>query len=100
MAGRSLELSGGGNRVTVQRLPIENVHAKLGRMTIVESIANDLRTLPNDKLVEVARYVRELVPEAARRQREALGRALGCLDEETGRILEQALNECRQVPGE
>ena len=69
-------------------------------MTVVESIANDLRTLPNAKLVEVARYVRELVPEAARRQREALGGALGCLDEETGQVFERALAECRELPGE
>jgi hypothetical protein len=69
-------------------------------MTLVESIANDLRTLPNAKLVEVARYVRELVPEASRRQREALGGALGCLDENSGEIFEQAMAECWQVPGE
>ena len=67
-------------------------------MTIVESITNDLRQLPNAQLVEVARYVRELVPEVSRRQREALGRVLGCLDEETGRVFEDAMEDSRQVP--
>jgi len=67
-------------------------------MTIIESITNDLRELPNARLVEVARYVRELVPEASRRQREALGQTFGCLDEETGLALEEALEGSRRVP--
>ncbi len=66
-------------------------------MTLVESITNDLRELPNSKLVEVARMVRELVPEASRRQREALGKSFGCLDDETARVFEDALAESRHI---
>ncbi|HUF62742.1 MAG TPA: hypothetical protein VMN36_11755 [Verrucomicrobiales bacterium] len=62
-------------------------------MTLVESIANDLRDLPNAKLVEVARFVRELVPEASRRQREALAKLKGAMGDEAGLAIEEALKE-------
>ena len=60
-------------------------------MTLVESIVNDLRELPNAKLVEVARFVRELVPEASRRQREALAKLKGVMSDEAGQAIQEAL---------
>ena len=71
-------------------------------MTIVESISSDLKELSNAKLLKVARFVRELEPdtETLRRQREALDRTFGCLDEETGRIFDEALAGSRQIPDE
>jgi len=67
-------------------------------VTIVESITKNLEGLPNSKLVEVARFVRELVPEAVRRQREALASTHGCLDEEAGKVFEEALAGARRLP--
>jgi hypothetical protein len=65
-------------------------------VNIVESITKNLEGLPNSKLVEVARFVRELVPEAVKRQREALARTYGCLDEDTGKAFEEALADARR----
>jgi hypothetical protein len=69
-------------------------------MTLVESITRDLYNIPNDKLVEVARLVRDLVPEAVKRQRQALKQLHGCLDEQTGKAFEEALAYSRRLPGE
>jgi hypothetical protein len=69
-------------------------------MTLVESITRDLHRIPNDKLVEVARLVRELVPETVMRQRQALKQLHGCLDEEAGKAFEEALASSRRLPGE
>jgi hypothetical protein len=60
-------------------------------MTIVESITRDLQSLPTAKLVEVARFVRDLVPEAVKQQREALAASFGCMDDETGEAFEAAV---------
>ncbi|MEM9481183.1 MAG: hypothetical protein AAGA58_16140 [Verrucomicrobiota bacterium] len=62
-------------------------------MTIVESITNDLNELPNSKLVDVARYVRDLVPEASRRQRKALDELHGTISDESAKALNDALAE-------
>lgn len=67
-------------------------------MTLAESINENLRDLPDHKLVEIARFVRELVPEAVKRQRKALKALHGCIDEETARVLEEALAGSRQLP--
>jgi len=60
-------------------------------MTLVESITRDLHCLPNAKLVEVARFISELVPQVAERQREALAESYGCMDDEQGEAFEQAV---------
>lgn len=60
-------------------------------MTLVESITRNLRELPNAKLVEVARIVGELVPEAVQRQRRGLAESFGCLDEREGEAFERSV---------
>ena len=67
---------------------------------MVEAITRDLHRIPDAKLVEVARLVRELVPESIQRQREGLKAVHGCLDEETGKIFEEALAGARELPEE
>lgn len=66
-------------------------------MTLVETITQDLHRIPDAKLVEVARLVRELVPEAIQRQREGLKAVHGCMDEKTAKVFEEALAGARQV---
>jgi hypothetical protein len=60
-------------------------------MTLVESITKELHGLPNAKLVEVARFVGELGPEIAKRQRKALADSFGCMDDEQGEAFEAAV---------
>ncbi len=60
-------------------------------MTLLESITRDLYQLPNSKLVEVARLVSELVPQAAERQRQALANSYGCMEDEQGEAFEKAV---------
>ena len=60
-------------------------------MTLVESITKELHGLPNSKLVEVARFLSELAPQAAARQREALAQSFGCMDDEDGEAFEAAV---------
>jgi len=67
-------------------------------VTLTEAINKNLRDLPDSKLVEVARYVRDLVPEAVKRQRKALRALHGCLDDETAKVSEAALDGSRQLP--
>lgn len=67
-------------------------------MTLTESINKNLRELPDHKLVEVARFVRDLVPEAVKRQRKALRALHGSLDEETAKVLDEAVSASRQLP--
>jgi len=67
-------------------------------VTLTESINKNLQDLPENKLVEVARLVRDLVPEAVIRQRKALKDLHGCLDEETAKVFEEALAGARQLP--
>ena len=67
-------------------------------MTLTESINKNLQDLPDNKLVEVARFVRDLVPEAVKRQRKALKAFHGCPDEETAKVFEEALAGSRQLP--
>lgn len=62
-------------------------------MTLVESITRDLHQLPNSKLVEVARFVSELVPQIAERQRQALAESYGCMDGKEGEAFERAVLE-------
>ncbi|MGK0186171.1 MAG: hypothetical protein ACI9R3_001954 [Verrucomicrobiales bacterium] len=47
--------------------------------------------MPTAKLVEVARFVSELVPEVAQRQRQALADSYGCMNDEQGEIFEAAV---------
>jgi len=60
-------------------------------MTLVESITRELYQMPSAKLVEVARFVSELVPEVAARQRRALADSYGCMDGEDGEAFERAV---------
>ncbi len=60
-------------------------------MTLVESIARDLQKLPNAKLVEVARFISELVPQVAERQRKTLAESYGCMDDEQGEVFEASV---------
>ncbi len=60
-------------------------------MTLVESITRDLQKLPNAKLVEVARFISELVPQVSERQRKALAESYGCMDDEDGEAFEKAV---------
>jgi hypothetical protein len=60
-------------------------------MTLVESITRDLQKLPNAKLVEVARFISELVPQVAERQRTALAESYGCMPGEEGEAFEDAV---------
>jgi hypothetical protein len=66
-------------------------------MTVIESILNDLQSLPTSRLVDVARYVHGL-NEAAQQERLALLRAThGILNEEDGRAFEAALLGARRA---
>jgi len=67
-------------------------------VTLIESINKNLQDLPDNKLVEVPRFVRDLVPEAVKRQRKALKAFHGCLDEETAKVFEEARAGSRQLP--
>lgn len=60
-------------------------------MTLVESITRDLYLLPNSKLVEVARFISELVPQVEERQRAGLAASHGCMTEEEGESFEEAV---------
>ncbi len=60
-------------------------------MALVESITKELHELPNAKLVEVARFVGELDPQIAQRQRKALAQSFGCMDDEDGEAFEAAV---------
>jgi len=60
-------------------------------MTLVETITNELHRMSTDKLVEVARFVSNLVPEVSQRQREALASAFGSMDDEEGARFEAAV---------
>jgi hypothetical protein len=60
-------------------------------MTLVQSITKDLHELPNSKLVEVARFVGELGPQVAERQRKALAQSFGCMSNEEGKAFEKAV---------
>ncbi len=66
-------------------------------MTLVESITSDLKEMPNAKLVQVARYVRDLMPEVIKKQRSALEALNGSISEETAEALEEALAGSRQL---
>ena len=63
----------------------------LASMTLVESITKELHELPNAKLVEVARFIGELGPQIAERQREALAESFGCMADEEGEAFEAAV---------
>lgn len=60
-------------------------------VTLVESITRELHQLPNAKLVEIARFIGELVPQVAERQRQALAELYGCLEEAEGEAFERAV---------
>ena len=60
-------------------------------MTLIESITRELHQLPNAKLVEIAQFIGELVPQVAERQRQALAESYGCMDEEEGEAFARAV---------
>lgn len=66
-------------------------------MTLEESIAKNLKGMPNAKLVQVARYVHEIMPEVVEKQHAALSALCGSLSEEAGQSLEDALTESDQM---
>ncbi len=66
-------------------------------MSVIESIIHDLRGMPLRKLVEVARYVHGLSETAAAERADVLRATHGCLDEEDGRIFEQAMDRSRMI---
>jgi hypothetical protein len=64
---------------------------------VIESIMKDLQSLPNPKLVEVARYVHGL-SEAAQKERSSLLRqTYGALSQEDGEAFEQAVIGARRL---
>ncbi len=66
-------------------------------MSVIESILKDLQSLPNPKLVEVARYVHGLSEEAQKERSALLRQTFGSLSEEDGEIFEQAVRDARRL---
>ena len=68
-------------------------------MTVIESIIRGVQNLPLRQQVEVARYVHSLSVSGQRPREETLGRTHGALDEDDGRVFEQAMEDARQREG-
>jgi hypothetical protein len=66
-------------------------------MTVIESILEDLKGLPNAKLVQVASYVRGLNKSGHEERLKLLGETFGGLSEEDGKAFDEALAESRRI---
>lgn len=60
-------------------------------MTLLDSIIRDLRTMPPEKLLEVARYVQAMHPEKIERRRAAWLAAAGSMAGKDGEEFERAV---------
>lgn len=66
-------------------------------MNIIDSIVNDLKSLPTRKLVEVAGYVHRMSESAHLERSRILRETHGCLDDADGEVFEAALASSRRV---
>jgi len=66
-------------------------------MSVIESILKELQSLPNPKLVEVARYVHGLSEAAQKERLSLLQQTHGALSEEDGNVFESALAGSRRL---
>lgn len=66
-------------------------------MSVIESILQDLQSLPTPKLVEVAGYVRALSETAQRERLRVLRETHGVLSDEEGNAFEEALAGARRL---
>ena len=66
-------------------------------MSVIESIMKDLKNLPTQKLVEVARYVHGLSQADQAARRELLRQTHGVLSDEDGQVFEMALHGARRL---
>ena len=60
-------------------------------MSAIETIVEELKTLPPQKLAAAAGYIHQLKATTDVERRRALDRAYGCLTEEEATALEQAI---------
>ncbi len=67
-------------------------------MTDLNSIVEDLRALPAEKLVEAAAYIQQLKTAAGADRKAALDRAYGSLTEAESTQLAAAIAACRARP--
>lgn len=67
-------------------------------MSAFEAIIEDLKALPPKKLAAAAGYINHLKAASESERRLALDQAFGCLSEEEGRAMEDAIQaQCERV---
>ena len=70
------------------------------RVSRLEAILEDLKSLPADRLEMAADYIRQLKPIAKEETNAALDRTFGCLAPEEADRLEKIIGEgCEQING-
>lgn len=67
-------------------------------MSAIEAIVEELKALPPQKLAVAADYIHQLAADSSTERRKALDRAYGCLSEEEGRAMEEAIQKnCERI---
>ena len=76
-----------------------NLAVYLKVVTSLENIVEDLKTLPQERLDEVAKFIQQLKPVASLEERQAaLDRTFGCLSQEEADDLMRAIEEgCERI---
>ena len=70
----------------------------LGVVSPLESIVEDLKSLPPDRLEIAANFIRRLKPIGEEERQAALARAFGCLSPEEADEMERVIEEgCEQI---